>query len=546
MKKFLLFIYFSSFCFSQIIDQMNLISGKRGDNYRVWIYFKDKAGSEVINVGQETHQRRLEHGSKSDYNWYDLQVAPDYINSIKALGLEVENESRWLNAISVLCSESDIDTILSLSFVKKIEPVKGYKKKLFEIKEDTLLNSRDFDYGDAYTQIEQINVHELHNQGFTGEGVRILLLDTGFDLSHNAFSQINVIDQWDFISNDDQTANESDNEFNINQDSHGTKILSIIAANSPGNLMGTAFDAEFLLAKTEDVSQEWQQEEDDYVAGLEWGEANGAAISSSSLGYADWYSDSDFDGNTAVTTIAIDIAVGLGVVCVTAVGNGYMVAPADADSVIAVGAVYDSGEIAYFSTRGPTFDGRVKPEVCAQGVGVWVVSGDNDSEFVNIYNGTSASTPLVSGAAGLIKQARPSWSPMAIREAIMMTASMADSINNDYGYGIMNASAAVEYWATSEINQKYNYPKNYAILKTYPNPFNPSLNIDINILKESMLDISIFSYNGKFIENIFNKALKPSIKNIHWSPNALPSGIYFVRLAVNNNQTVLRKVTYIK
>ena len=310
--------------------------------------------------------------------------------------------------------------------------------------------------------------------------------------------------------------------------------------------MGTAFDAEFLLAKTEDVSQEWQQEEDDYVAGLEWGEANGAAISSSSLGYADWYSNSDFDGNTAVTTIAIDIAVGLGVVCVTAVGNGYMVAPADADSVIAVGAVYDSGEIAYFSTRGPTFDGRVKPEVCAQGVGVWVVSGDNDSEFVNIYNGTSASTPLVSGAAVLIKQARPSWSPMAIREAIMMTASMADSINNDYGYGIMNASAAVEYWTTSEINQGYDYPKSYAILKTYPNPFNPSLNIDINILKESMLDISIFSYNGKFIGNIFNEVLKPSIKNIHWSPNALPSGIYFLRLIVNNNQTILRKVTYIK
>jgi hypothetical protein len=83
-------------------------------------------------------------------------------------------------------------------------------------------------------------------------------------------------------------------------------------------------------------------------------------------------------------------------------------------------------------------------------------------------------------------------------------------------------------------------------LKTYPNPFNPSLNIDINILKESMLDISIFSYNGKFIENIFNKTLKPSIKNIQWYPNFLPSGIYFVRLITNNNQTVLRKVTYIK
>ena len=175
-------------------------------------------------------------------------------------------------------------------------------------------NKREFDYGDANVQIEQINAHLLHDQGLTGQGITILLLDTGYDLSHDALNHVNIVSQKDFINDDDQTANENDFEQNVNQDDHGTKILSIIAANSPGNLIGPAFDAGFLLAKTEDVSQEWQQEEDDYVAGLEWGEINGADIASSSLGYADWYTKSDFDGNTAITTIAVDIAVGLGLV----------------------------------------------------------------------------------------------------------------------------------------------------------------------------------------------------------------------------------------
>ena len=407
MKSLILCSLLISSIFSQKIDLKVFEPGKRGNEYRIWIYFKDKTGSNKINATQEAYKRRLKHGSRSDYNWYDLKITPKYISVIKSLGLKVENESRWLNAISVTCSENDLDSIVKFPFVKKIEPVKGYKKKHFEAVQENQTFSRDLDYGDANIQIEQINVHLLHNQGLTGEGIRVLLLDTGYDLSHNAFQSINVIDQWDVINDDSETANQNEDEQNNNQDDHGTKILSIIAANSPGNLIGPAFGAEFLLAKTEDVSQEWQQEEDDYVAGLEWGEINGADIASSSLGYADWYSESDFDGNTAITTIAVDIAVSLGVSCVTAVGNGYAIAPADADSVISVGAVNYLGEIANFSTRGPTFDGRIKPEVCAQGVNVWAVSTYNNSDFINIYNGTSASTPLVAGAIALLKQARP-------------------------------------------------------------------------------------------------------------------------------------------
>ena len=545
MKNVFLLVFIISFCFSQILNVQNFEKGKRGSQYRIWVYFKDKVGSSHIEVAPKTHERRLKHSTKNNFDWYDLKVSSNYIKAIKDLGLNIENESRWLNAISITCTESYIDTILSFSFVRKVEPVIGFKKKLFELKNNDP-ESRDFDYGEGLSQIAQINIHELHNQGFTGEGVRVLILDTGFDLSHNAFSHLNVVAQRDFINNDDQTANQSENEHNINQDSHGTAILSIIGSYAPENLIGSAFNAEFLLAKTEDVSQEWEQEEDDYVAGLEWGEANGAEISSSSLGYADWYEQADFDGNTAITTNAIDIAVSLGVVCVTAVGNGYMVAPADADSVISVGAVHDNGVIASFSTRGPTADGRIKPEVCAQGVGVRITSANNNSQFANIYSGTSASTPLVAGGAALIKQARPSWSPMQIREAIMMSASMADNINNDYGYGIMNASAAVNYWVESGNGYGNQEPNNFGILKTYPNPFNPSLNIDISLHDQSLDKIEIFSYNGEFINTIWEKKYDISVMNLKWHPQSLSSGVYFIRLKLSNDQTKMQKVTYIK
>ena len=551
MKSLILYSLLISFIFSQKIDLNALELAKRGNDYRVWIYFKDKAGSEKINATQEAHQRRLKHGSRIDYNWYDLKIDSDYINTIRSLGITVENESRWLNAISVICSENDLDSITMLPFVKKIEPVKGYKKKHFEVGEDIHPSSRDFDYGNAQTQIQQINVHELHNQGYTGEGVRILVIDTGFDLSHNAFQNINVIDQWDVINNDSETANQNENEQNSNQDSHGTKILSLIAANMPGELLGTAFDAEFLLAKTEDVSQEIQQEEDNLVAGLEWGELNGADIVSISLGYFDWYEYEDMDGNTAVTTIAIDIAVSLGLVCVTGAGNWanidwyYIAAPADADSVISVGAVNNIGEIASFSSRGPTFDGRIKPEVCAMGVSVWHVSSNNTTDYVTA-SGTSSSTPLTAGAIALIRQARPDLSPMQLREAILMTASIADNPNNTYGYGIIDATEALNYWSSSSISDPQAYPVSYNVLKTYPNPFNPAINIEITAVEELIKDVSIISFSGQYVQNIFTGKIFNSTQTISWEPNNLSSGIYLVRLTNDKNESRYKKITYLK
>ena len=550
IMRYLFFILLPVLSFSQKYDPQKIEHGKRGNEYRVWIYFTDKDGSETVTVSQKAIERRNKNDVLSNHLWYDLQVSPIYQNEIASLGLTTKNESRWLNAISVICSKPDLDRLSALPFVDKIAPVLGYKKPPIQLHGDISPDSRDFDYGNAQAQIEQINVHELHNQGYTGEGIRILLLDTGFDLSHSALDGINVIAQWDVINDDSETANETEEEDNNNQDYHGTAVLSTIAANAPGELIGVAFDAEFLLAKTEDTSQEVQQEEDDYVSGLEWGEANGADVVSTSLGYLDWYEYSDLDGNTAVTTNGIDIAVGLGMVCVTAAGNEgnddwyYIIAPADADSVISVGAVEESGEIASFSSHGPTADGRIKPEVCARGRQTWCISPNTTTNYSQM-SGTSLSCPLVGGAAALIRQAKPDWTAMEVREAIIMTASMADSANNTYGYGIMNAAAAVEYETTSATDQTNFFPEQYNLLNTYPNPFNPSLTIQVSTRPGANLNVDVFSYDGRFIANLYSGKQFTKVQTLNWKPENIPSGIYFIRSSVSGKEQ-FKKVTFIK
>ena len=550
MKKILILLSIT-IVFGEKFNSELITFGKRDNFYRAWIYFYDKAGSEMCHISQKAIDRRAKSDVQSNHLWYDLEVSQIYINDILELGITIENESRWLNAVSVMCKISDIEKIAKLKSVKKIEPVIGYKKSKIEYAEDSLSNSRDFDYGNALAQIEQINVHELHNAGYTGEGVIILVMDTGFDLTHNAMANINVIAQWDVINNDSQTANETSAETSNSQDHHGTAVLSTIAAYAPGELIGVAFDAEFLLAKTEDVTQEVQQEEDNYIAGLEWGEANGADVVSTSLGYLDWYTYEDMDGNTAVTTIGIDIAVGLGMVCVTAAGNEgndqswyYIIAPADADSVISVGAVRENGLIASFSSHGPTFDGRIKPEVCARGSDTWCINPNSTTTYSQM-SGTSLACPLVGGAVALIRQAKPDWSAMEVREAVMMTASQSSNPDNSYGYGIMNAADAVEYEATVAIDRPDDLPSEFHVTNAYPNPFNPSLIIEVSGAVGEYLTVDIFSLTGKSITNVYTGTVFQPNQKMIWSPENIPNGIYVIR-SILKGQSQFQKVTYLK
>lgn len=535
MIAFLFFI-FLSFLYSNDINPQNIEAGRIGDLYKVWVYFDKKDSKRIVDLDSASIERRIKHGIVGPTK-YDYLINQSYIDRIKRLKVEIKNQSRWLNAISVIADMQKINLINKLAFVKKIEPVYRHtKKKSIQAVGDRNNQSRNIEYGSSYDQVEQINCRIPHVAGYFGQGVRVLYLDTGYELGHTAYDSLNLIAQYDFVNNDENTANETDQEITDNQDDHGTICLSVIAGHAPGNLIGPAFKSEYLLAKTEIMAEEIQQEEDNYVAALEWGESLGADIACASLGYLDWYSYEDLDGNSATTTIAVDIASNLGVLCINSAGNEgddpwyYIIAPADADSVISVGAVNRDGTIANFSSRGPTYDGRIKPEVCALGVSVYCVRSNTENDY-RAASGTSFSAPLAAGAAAVILSANPEWTNMQVREAIMMTASLSNIPDNIYGYGILNTWAAINYQFTTGLKNEEIIPNVLKVFDAYPNPFNPAT--FIRVQSESIipnLTLSIFNIYGQLIQTLEKETTNANSIDIKWDGNRNSSGVYFIKI----------------
>ena len=533
--NFLLNIFLFSFLGAQNFVSSDFEPGRRGKEYRVWVYFDKKDKSIFTELDPAAIKRRVKHNIFTATK-YDYNIQEKYIRELEAVGAEIKNQSRWLNAVSLVVDINQIELIQKLPFVKKIEPVRQHKKKKATQSVDgqTLVN-RDIDYGLSSNQIEQINCRIPHIAGYFGQGVRVLYIDTGFELNHEAYDSLNLIGQYDFINNDQNAANETDQEILENQDDHGTLCLSVMAGYAPGSLIGPAFKSEYLLAKTEIMAEEIQQEEDNYIAALEWGESLGADIACASLGYLDWYSYEDLDGNTAATTKAIDIASGLGVLCVNSAGNEgndpwyHIITPADADSVLSVGAVDANDVIANFSSRGPTFDGRIKPEVCARGVSTYCVRSNTENIYRNA-SGTSFSAPLAAGAAAVIMSANPEWTNMQVREAIMMTASQFNSPDNDYGHGILNTWAAINYQFTASVKGETFLPNAISVNNAYPNPFNPEISIKIDGLSNNQhVTVGVYDIHGKLVKYLHNQKARHNMLELTWNAERLSSGIYLLR-----------------
>jgi hypothetical protein len=370
----------------------------------------------------------------------------------------LRHRSRWLNAISIQIQAGKVEEIAKLTFVRQIKKVVSFKRRPLEIEPlrgELYLQGDSAGYGRNYgpslPQLDQINVPIVHDMGFMGQNVIVGMLDTGYWKEHQtfatAFSEGRVLAEWDFIYDDGNTQNEEGEP--PGQHNHGTYIWSALGGEYEGELYGPAYKASFVLAKTEDLRWELPVEEDDWVAGLEWADSIGAEVISSSLAYSDWYVASDYDGNTCVTTVAADMAASRGIVVCNAMGNegpAYRTldAPADADSILACGAVDANGNIAGFSSRGPTYDGRIKPEVVARGVATYCALPYGIDDYGGV-GGTSLSTPLVGGCAAVLMSAHPDWTAMQTREALMMTANNASSPDSTYGWGLLNLFAALNY-----------------------------------------------------------------------------------------------------
>jgi subtilisin family serine protease len=293
-----------------------------------------------------------------------------------------------------------------------------------------------------------LHIPEVHAMGDHGEGVVVCVLDSGFELDHEALRQITVRGERDFVNGDDDPSYNPRTDVPT-QSVHGTAVLSTIAGYLPGKLIGPAYRAEYLLGETERIGSERPVEEDYWCEGIEWAEAEGADIVTSSLSYHAWYHWRDLDGRTAAATRAANLALTRGLLVLNAIGNegpkeGSIGAPADAPGAISVGAVNGIGNLAGFSSVGPTYDRRTKPDVVAPGVGVFTAVARTYDHYARL-NGTSFSTPLVAGCAALVLSAHPDWGPEAVRDALAMSASRAGQPDNQYGWGIVNARDAVLY-----------------------------------------------------------------------------------------------------
>jgi subtilisin family serine protease len=388
----------------------------------------------------------------------DLEVAPGYAARVKPLVERVRSISRWLNALSVEATPAQVRALSALECVSRLDIVRGFRRDedqasfddpapLSSAAESAAAATSPI-YGSAYAQLDQIGVPALHQRGLSGRGVLVAMLDAGFRTTHEVFRNARLLHQWDFVFGDGSVKRDTASSADYS-DAHGTATWSLLGGFKFGTMMGPAFGADFILAKTEDGRSETPIEEDYWVAGLEWAESLGAEVVSSSLGYTDWYTFKDMDGRTAVTTKAAERAVALGMVVVNAAGNerrnawAHIIAPADGPSVIAVGAVDAAGAIASFSSPGPSSDGRIKPEVCAWGVSNWIAANKSDgSDAYTRGSGTSYATPLAAGVVALLLEAHRDWTPAQVRDALMSTAGNASKPNNDYGWGIINAAAA--------------------------------------------------------------------------------------------------------
>lgn len=455
----------------------------------VWVEFVDKGASSPRDLIQrlaaaeaaltpEARRRREKAHVTPIVDELDLPIEPAYLRSLETKGYTYYGASRWFNRVAVQSSGEQLVQLGSLPFVRRVRPVERARPRMPELQ---LSESPDglalptvarggspsavqASYGRTLGQIQRLNMVAVHDSGYTGVGVNVCLLDDGFNWyrKHETLRNIPVANGHtrDFIRGV-ASVQDTSSVFSSYY-MHGTATLSALAGRMDGRYLAPAYGCNVILGRTEFDGTEKPIEMVYWAQGAEWADSLGADIISTSLGY-NLFPDSlgtditypMLDGQTSIVTRAAQIAAAKGILVVVSAGNdgntsavGYKIsAPADAngDSVIAIGAIDSLGFRASFSSKGPTFDGRIKPDLAAQGVRVHVASTSGVPTAYAQQSGTSFSCPLTAGVAACLMQARPTWSPVMIIQALKRTASRAASPDTLTGWGVPDGLAALQY-----------------------------------------------------------------------------------------------------
>lgn len=513
-----------------------------------WVYFIDKpdAATYLANpltmLTQKSLDRRTAQNIALDVK--DVPIFPSYITQItNATGITVMAKSKWLNALHIRGSVTDIQQLASLTFVNNIQFAdktlnsgalpKNASSQSYQAVNKTLDTQITFAYGNSSNQISMLGGDLLHQQDFTGTGKTIAVLDAGFPGVNTAvpfqrlFTNNLILGGYNYV---DQSTNF------YTGGSHGTLVLSTMGGYVENSLVGTAPDASYYLFITEDVASENPVEESYWVEAAEEADRLGVDIINTSLGYFGYdnpnysYSYEDMNGITAFASRGADVAFSRGIICVTSGGNtgstanAHIAVPAESLHTLAVGAVTASGSYASFSSIGPTFDGRVKPEVAAQGVQA-VVSDPTGA--IGLANGTSFSGPITAGMVACLWQALPTKTNAEIIQIIKQSASIYANPTPQLGYGIPNYNTALS--TTLGINAVEK-----GIVMLYPNPANDILNYNIQRFSANTI-IEIYSALG---QRVLETKVASANGSITVSP--LSSGIYFCRITSGTSTTIIK------
>ncbi len=517
-----------------------------GDTLKFWVQFTDKKNSPYsINqpesfLSKKAIERRAKFGITITEE--DFPVNPDYLKKVNSTGVQVLNTSRWLNGVSIQTADNDvIKKLMALPFVKSIDKVGLYDNKdnsrleylmemLMAVGEEepettdgtmqpgvelTPYN-KDF-YGKGFNQIEMLNGAEMHRLGFTGKGVTIAVLDGGFmnvnkiKTFQHLYTNGQLLGTWDFVRQDSNVYDDNN---------HGMNVLSCMAAQTPGKMVGTAPEASYWLLRTEDANTEYLIEEYNWVSGAEFADSAGVDIINSSLGYSAFddnstsHKYSQLDGKTSVASRAASIAAKKGIVVCNAAGNEgnddwtYIGAPADADGIITVGGVNADSTFADFSSYGPTADGRLKPEVTAQATQAYVATV---ADVFVPNQGTSFASPILCGMVACLRQANPNKTVQEIITALQLSGHRFANPDTAFGNGIPNFIKANRYL---ENDVTFDYAKNS--IETAPSKtFNKAIGIVVYLTKKQKIDArlntssgqTIKTFNAQGFEKGFNKVV---------------------------------------
>jgi serine protease AprX len=485
----------------------NLFSQRLSDS-TYWVSLADKSGSRFSLSAPEEFlsHKSLERRAKQNITITeeDIPVSQIYLDSLNNLGLTILGSSRWFNSVIIESNDTLLlDTLDRISFVSefnyKIPRKKNNADFTISKKQETISyshQSNHFDYGNAYPQIALINGNTLHNYGFMGSDIRIAVIDGGFYKAdvYSAFDSL-----WNegrILATRDFT--HSGKDF-FSTSSHGMSVLSTIAANLPGEIVGTAPKASFYLLKSEIVESETPLEEALWVLAAEFADSAGADIITSSLGYSVFgdpslnYSYSDMNGKTTLVTRGAEKAFSKGMIIVISAGNEgksswkYITAPSDGLNVLSIGATDTSGNVASFSSRGPAADQRIKPDIVAVGKNAVII---NSSGNVGKGNGTSFSAPQVAGMIACLWEAAPEKTNLEVIQAVRESASIFNNPNDSAGFGIPDFQLALNMLKQPEGK----IPSGHLLV--VPNPTQGIFEIHTDNLSYKEVKINIYDEMG--------------------------------------------------